>query len=220
MSESKTDQDALTEHLFFQDVGPDGVRYFSSLVAAIRDGRWASNRDLKTGALLNNGKGHGSWLGTLAYFTALDQIGTCFSIKGKKADGLTGIKAALLRFTDLDQLTRDALYALRCSFAHDYSLFNISRNSKKPELTHRFTVLADPEYPLVKLAPKQWNGDLYDHAAEVFTLVNLLKLCDLVEQIYANLIELSTKNELRIILSDGSKELLEKYGHAIVKIPR
>lgn len=211
-----TEREAIENHLFYQEPDPRrNVYYFSSLIGAIRDAREATGRNLKTGEKII-GKPHGSWLGALGYFTVLDQVGTCFKEKKAPVDKLRGVTAALTRFSNLEETVVDALYALRCSFAHDFSLFNF--NKKKASLCHRFTLVADPAYPLIVLPETCWDGDSYDDRPAVFTLVNLLAFGDVVEAIYARLLELAEMNDLDIILKDGARELLAKYSHALVQI--
>lgn len=210
-----TEAEILEQHLKYQE--PDQTsrfRYFSSLTAAVRDARHATRRELDTGQKIP-GESHGSWLGALGYFTVLDQIGTCFREKDKSRISSKGVVAALEHFTELNQSVANALYALRCSFAHDFSLFNFNKN--KANLCHRFLVVADSETPLVVAAKRTWNGDPFDDSPEVFTLINLEAFGDLAEAIYNRLLQLAESKRLEINLKYGSRELAAKYAFAIFK---
>ena len=92
-------------------------------------------------------------------------------------------------FTELTALEIKALYALRCAFAHDYSLQNISRQD--PTLTHRFAVGVGATAKLISLPSKPWSGDPKTIGTETQTTVNLEALGDLVEEIVIRLCDLA-----------------------------
>jgi hypothetical protein len=70
----------------------------------------------------------GCWLGALGYMVMLDQIGECFRPTDADSPGAGTpdfIKALTYFADEVRDPERQALYALRCCFAHDYSLVNI-----------------------------------------------------------------------------------------------
>jgi hypothetical protein len=203
----------IKNHFFLSE--PDaatGTQHFSSLTGAIRAARETTGRDVSTGEK-KTGEPHGNWLGVLGYFTVLDQVGSCFQ-RISSSSSSKGVPSALKQFTNLNQADIKALYALRCSFAHDFSLFN--KNEKRPDLWHRFVVLANNEYPLIKLPEKPWDGDIFTDSPDVFTVVNLEKLGDLVEDVFRTLIELAKDNKLQTRSKCDPNEISAKYWHSVV----
>lgn len=183
----------------------------SGFVAALRDARLATGRDPSTGAKLPDRRDLlGPWLGAVGYMTLLDQIGSCFQPKGQAAVKGNTIRQALSRFTSLDDQRIDAIYALRCAFAHDYSLYNSNR--KNPGLTHHFAVGIGGSNDLVILPKTRWGGDYKRKNDDTKTTVNLEVLGDLVEEICRKIIELAARKELEIVLPGGAQELISRYG--------
>lgn len=187
-----------------------GVLVFSGFVHALQEARSITNRDSTTGQKLPNTAGkHGSWLGAIGYFALLDQVGKCFKPKSvPRANGNT-IFQALKHFSSLPELEIDALYALRCAFAHDYSLYNI--NIGKPNLTHNFLVSQGNSTQVVFLSKVQWNGDLQNHHPDSKTSVNLEAFGDLVESVVQRIAVCHQASDLEILLSGGSDELIRRY---------
>lgn len=180
-------------------------------MGALRDARKFTKRDQDTGQKLSVDScgNHGSWLGSIGYLALLDQIGGCFKPKG--ASNISGncIIKALRYFSNIDQKEADAIYALRCSLAHDFGLFN--HNTKKPNLTHLFTLHQGPSGSVVTLPKIQWDGDYQNITPDNSTCINLEALGDLVEAIYLELLRLASNQELEIVLAGGAVELLTKY---------
>lgn len=188
----------------------------SAYIAAIRDARVATGRDADNGKKINPAC-HGNWLGAMGYLALLDQIGKC--LKPKFKDGLTSetyaIIKALSNFSDLNEYEKYAIYALRCSFAHDFSLFNIPKNNNKnkDKLLLHFVVVDGDTAPLVTFPDpgNEWNGELKDKSAKNRTLVNLEKLGDLIEEICRKIREYADLDELEITLDGGANELAYRY---------
>lgn len=130
------------------------------------------------------------------------------------AEKIMPLKKALFKalklFTLLNDDKIDAIYALRCSFAHDYSLFNIPTNGK-PSLFHYFQVHQGENGEVVYLPEVRWDGNHQNQTPQNLTKVNLELLGDLVEGICTNLKNLAEKDELEIMLTDGSDELIYRY---------
>jgi hypothetical protein len=157
-----------------------GTTVVSGFTHALSEARRVTGRDEKTGA-----KGtpslHGSWIGAIAYFALLDQISDCFKPKSAPLSNLKDLRRGLEHFTSLNALERDALYALRCAFTHDYSLYNIKRN--KPSLTHNFQVTRGASGPVISLPKNPWDGDYRTRNSSNQTTANLEAFGDLVEDL-------------------------------------
>lgn len=202
-------QNALLQHLASEPVTVEGHTVFSGFTAALRDARGATGRDSATGIIVNP-EHTCSWLGAVGYLILLDQIGTCFKPAGTgDVEGNT-INRALYYFTDLPETDRIALYALRCAFAHDYSLVN--EHPRSNERTHHFMILSDPNFPVVKHPPQPWNGDYALREQSNATIVNVRELGELLERIYRELVDLAKAGNLQVILPGGLTELTSRYG--------
>lgn len=207
-----TDNEAIKFHLtnFYNETF--GLIFFSGFCGALKDARKMTNRNIETGAKdTTNTFGHlGSWLGTIGYLTLLDQIGCCF----KRTNGpiiemnKSGIIKALKNFSNLGDNEINAIYALRNSFAHDYSLQNVSN---RHGLTHHFTVDNSNSKPAIILPRQNWNGFTNNKTSQNGTYVNLQALGDIVEKLILNIIELVDSNEIKIILPGGKDELIARY---------
>jgi hypothetical protein len=207
--------DEAVQRHFSYSISEDHIQLTSGFVAAIRDARLSTGRDVDSGIKVEH-KRHGSWLGALGYMALPDQVGKRFKPRSKgQVEDKRAIVRALRHFTNLGTEEIDAIYALRCGFAHDYSLVNI--NAGKPELTHHFLVYNGPGQ-VVTLPRKRWDGDYSHRTAENQTRINLEALGDLVEGVCAVLHELAQKDDLEIVLSGGSDELLRRYHFGIGEI--
>ena len=213
------EKQALELHLHFRQAQLSEIQYFSSFVAALRDARLATNRNVDTGEKLPE-QSHGSWLGAIGYVALLDQIGKCFKpkddTKGKPDRGDNPIARALHRFTSLPDDEIGALCALRCAFAHDYSLYNI--NPGKPKLTHRFRVSARST-PVVRLPKVRWDGDYAKCTPDNETNIGLEAFGDLVEGVCRKILDLPAGEQLKIVLKGGSDELVNRYAYCILPPP-
>lgn len=185
----------------------DGVTVESGFRHALNEARVATGRDPDKGSKTNP-QLHGSWIGAIGYFTLLDQISDCFRPKGVASSQYKDLRTALEHFTPLDAPKRDALYALRNAFTHDYSLYNIG----KPPLTHHFSVTRGAAIGAVVILPKTaWDGDYMNRVPDNQTTVNLAVFGDLVEDVVATILSLHTAGNLEIALKDGSDELVCRY---------
>jgi hypothetical protein len=183
-----------------------GVHIFSGFVHALKEARSETGRDTQSGTKLPSS--HGSWLGAVGYFALLDQVGKCFKPRNMTQRTGNAIQQALGHFTNLSANEIDALYALRCAFAHDYSLYNI--NQKNPTMMHNF-IVGQGASPLMTMARVPWNGDLQNQVADCKTSVSLEAFADVVEQVVQQIIACSQSNNLEILLPGGSDELVRRY---------
>jgi hypothetical protein len=202
-----TKQDAIKLHLLCKPMKMQGAVHSNGFWTALNDARAATKRD-RDGEKLP-GKKHGSWLGALGYMALLDQIGKCFRPQRKDTVEGNSIHKALTYFTTLGSADIEALYALRCAFAHDYSLINVNPNNG--HLTHRFHVWDGPSGSVVTLPKVPWDGNFETKSAENVTSVNLEKLGDLVEEICLMLRSLAEAKELELELRGGPDELMHRY---------
>lgn len=174
----------------------------SPYVAALQHSRHATNRNENTGEKII-GKKHNSWLGAIGYMIVLDIIGSNFSISVRKnkideiknelrPQKIPSLVKALGYFSNLPCKEIFALYALRCTFIHDFFLYN----NKNINYLHHFQV-TDGKGKVVTLPNIKWDGDLKNRNINI-TIVNLEALGDLVEEIHRKLLNFTRKNVLKI----------------------
>jgi hypothetical protein len=207
-----TDKEAINLHLTTSYINNGTWTFFSGFCGALKDARKMTGRNIETGAKdLTNTFGHlGSWLGTIGYLSLLDQIGGCF----KRKDGpivephKSGIIKALKNFSDLNDDKIDAIYALRNSLAHDFSLQNVGN---RPGLIHHFELDNSPTNPLIVLPTQNWDGRIESKTKQNLTKINLQAMGDTVELIVKQLIILNNTDKLEIILNGGKQELIKRY---------
>lgn len=177
MLDKTTMDDLITYHLSGSEneVSASTI-HKSSFSALLRDARSFTNRDIVTGEKIS-GSRHDGWLGLTAYLILLDQIGSCFNLIGGPRNNRNFLMP-LVQFSDLSIVECEAIYALRCSMAHDYSLCNKDRNRK---LWHMFELANSDSSPVVSLPNKPWDGN-YSNFNNM-TRIHVVALCDLVEDI-------------------------------------
>jgi hypothetical protein len=203
---------ALARHLITSPVDDpvSGLRYVSGFVAALGDARASSGRDENGVVVDEDVTGH--WLGAVAWMVLLDQIGTCFrhtppGTTPTAACGRSLLDALHWWYRELPEREAKALYALRCAFAHDYSLWN--KNSTDPELQHCFVVDRDP-VRFVHLATVQWNPP-DPPTPKNQTIVSLRRLGDVCEEIVSRVRKAAGDDEVEIMLPGGVTELEYRY---------
>ena len=193
MSKYNKKQTAILEYLKYP-WRKNNYIHKSSYMAVLIEARSSTKRNKRTGKKIKGD--HGSWLGALGYMVLLDLIGSIFSDKTKKNNKIksnsTFIKT-LKYFTNLSDDVIYALYSLRCSFAHNFTLFN--KNNQNPNLQHHFKVVSDSKSKLVILPKFKWDGIHKNKNGDNKTIVNLELLGDLVEDIHNIIIEI-TKIEI------------------------
>ncbi len=127
---ARSEQEVLDRYLGRPTAPPEGYEgvHESTLHAALRDCRRAQNRDEWTGHL-DPGCEADHFLGAVGYLCLIDQVSSAVGLRGGtyEADGLKTPYRALYDFTDLPVDVIEAMYGLRCSLAHDYSLVNKTR---------------------------------------------------------------------------------------------
>jgi hypothetical protein len=174
----------LDEYLAFDGVAVgDGFVRRSSFWAAVVDARNVSGRDKYTGEVVRP-SGTLAWIGAVAWLCFIDQVGS--ALKRTDLDSTTKkrwnkggraeqhFRRAVVQF--VPQVEDDdigALWALRCSLAHDYSLCNYV--PERPDLTHQFALIAEGNDDFQGLVRRDET-----------TLVNLWRLGDLGEHVRAS----------------------------------
>ena len=183
-----------------------GMKIDSGFVKALKEARKATGRATDTGEKID-GQEHDTWIGAIAYMALLDQISSCF--KPRNTPELPGksILKALAYFSKLPEPERQVLYALRCAFAYDYSLYN----KGKPTRTHYFNLVTGDGLPLVSMPKVPWTGDHKRKSHDNVTIVCLTAFGDLVEDICIKLINLAVNDQIEVVLPGGSDELLDRY---------
>lgn len=216
-----SDDDTISAFLTYHR-RPTGTYWGSSLIGVLRDARAATGRYLASGEVGLKPERSGSWLGAVGYMVMLDQIGECYrpANAGPLPKGTPDFIRALTYFAeDMPDPERQALYALRCCFVHDYSLVNIptAGNAEiKAQRQHHFLLGDDPApCPVVQLPAERWGGDLGYRPRRMATRVSLRRLGDLAESVYARLLDLHERRELRIALPGGAAELRARYAFMV-----
>lgn len=211
--------DFLNPHQPFRFMGS---RRYSTLIAAFRDCRMYTKREISSGNYnpkIEYGN-EGNWLGAIGYFTILDQIGSCYMPIGEPEPdkNTNSIKFAIEKF-GFDLINNDihklhALVALRNAFTHDFNLLNIPRNKSLANLQqHKFTVVAEVSDDwIVKLPEELWDGNIEEkdfYNTSDSTFVNLFGIGNLTELIFSRITELVQED--RIDLRIPILRLINKY---------
>ena len=224
MSPAPTPREIIAIHLSPHPTPlSNGLIYHSCLTAALTDARKVTGRALKTGIvnwkLMMEGGDPGSWLGAIGYMAIIEQIGTCYFPKSATRSlpdpNTNAFKRALYYFTNLPREHINALYSLRCSFVHNYTLLNReSDRGGKWINTYVFLLSGDEISPLIEHPPHPgWDGNLNGLTKSSHeTKINLRKLGDTAESIFILLCEMFSKDELEIALIDREDELLRRFG--------
>lgn len=177
------------------------IEHKSPYVAALIHARAATGRNVVNGEIVDK-KGTGNWLGAIAYIILIDHVGNFFSKSDSNIQDQRSFIKALKEFTELSDKEIYALYALRCAFAHTFSLINEGQGNEKELLHHYFSVTKGDEAVLVSLPPTPWDGVSKSRAKENATVVNLEKLGNLVEEIHLKLLGFSSEGKLNVHKKD------------------
>jgi hypothetical protein len=187
--------------------------------------------------VLENGKSflnQHSFIGLVNYLLVLDLIGEVFILKPLRLKELKlekiksdkmNIYKALKQFSSLIDKDIYTINALRNSLAHNYGLINIPDESKYYESSlHKFNLLNLENSALIKYPETKWetvksdNNDkksptkvnFKDKDEKSSTKVSPIKLQDLVEEVYQNLINELTNNNVELSIS-GIDELNARF---------
>lgn len=202
-SSTVSEEEAIQMYL---GVSPRFELSHSCFRAALVDARKFTGRNINDGSKLPDSK-HGCWLGALGYMALLDQIGTCLKPKGT-SEGGNDIEKVLKYFTSLGKDEIQAIYALRCAFAHNYSLAN---TNNRQDRQHVFTVCEGDWAPLVQLPIIPWDGVYQTVGRDNLTVVNLEAFGDLVESVCQEVCKQAEDGMLEIALPGSIDELLKRF---------
>ena len=184
-----TDQEFLQIYLTAkqQPASPPGVqpqpRHVSTFWAGLQNSRGTAGRDLDSGRVVS-AEHSASWLAAIGYLCWFDQVGTAIVLDGKLNPG-SSFLGALDRFSDLDEREREALYALRSSLAHDFSLINSKVASPRNPLRWHCFQLDPFDHPIF-FPPTPWDGVTYPPPE---TVVGLMWISDLAERVKAGVLQ-------------------------------
>ena len=183
-------------------------QYVSNFWSLVREARYVAHRDLETGSptyLEGERPQTVIWAASLLYMVLLDQIGSAFEPQGEPPADIRapGFKRALELFAprvvQLTSTEQDALYALRCSFDHDFSLVNQPDNQRHlARYAHLFRLVWSLDRPLVELPPNPWNGTINAFTTTDRTTINLKAFEELVEGVVSVIQELARADQLEL----------------------
>jgi hypothetical protein len=186
-----------------------GVNVVSSFWAVLRDARGVTGRNPDTGRL-EWPEHAATWLGAVGYLLFFNQVGGAIRPASAPATQSSepDILTCLRHFTPLKESEREALYALRCALAHNYSFVNQGR----PGLNHVFTLVPGTiNDAIVIVADPPWNGDFSTVHRAPRTVVNLLALAELGEMVAQYVVMVGSAGGLAVDPAVGYEELLTRY---------
>lgn len=159
---------------------------------------------------LNVSNGGTSWIGAIGYLCFLDQLGGALRRRDRTPTAANDLETALELFADLAASDRAALYALRCSLAHDYSLANLADNvgaGRRHLYRHHFQLWpARQREELVTLPTEPWDGNVWFVND---TQVDLGRLEDLAHLVRDEVLDLHHRGLL--ILALPAAEIRRRY---------
>jgi len=213
---TETEHEVLTRYLGPPEAVDHGGTQLvreSSLHAALRDCRPLQGRDLATG-MLPAREGASSWIGAIGYLCVVDQLSSAVRHVGASPRGPEARKKyrVLYDFTGLNSEVIEALYGLRCSLAHDYSLAN--PNHRHPARQHVFHLTGDPgEVANLPTSDRLRWGGKWSEEDDSFapTEVSLRAVGDLVEEVVSTVRIEHRAGNVEIALEGGSAEMIRRY---------
>lgn len=160
---------------------------------------------------------HAAWLAAVGVLCFLDEVGgAVHSTASSDASGPTDVEKALAHFTDVSPDDAVVLYALRCAFAHHYSLVNVGEGRRAEMLHHAFVLENDPRLEwLVQMPATRWDGkDMLD-LREKQTKVNLAQLFVVASTVRARVIELHDQGNLSLVKSAAGTRRRYIFTHGV-----
>lgn len=168
----------------------------SSYIAALKHARELGGRNPKSGEI-ENIKNLGSWPSACLYLTLIDHIGNIFGNQNKNSSSRISFLKALENFTNLGEEDRKVLYQLRCSFLHQFNLYNIGNDGYEDR---HFSVHRGA--PLIVFPKEKFDGDLRKISNDNATSVSLPEIANVVESMHEEIVALLEKNELVVNVLD------------------
>ncbi len=160
---------------------------------------------------------HAAWLAALGFLSFFDGVGgavrsTLVSDVAKTTD----VEKGLAHFTDVSPADALVLYALRCAFAHRYSLINVGKGSRAERLHHAFVLVDDPDQEwLVTMPTMSWGGqDMLDLRGRQ-TKVNLAQLFAVAGRMRSRVVELHEEGHLLLVNSSAETRRRYVFAHEV-----
>ncbi len=190
----------------------------SSFIMALKSARYCMGRDIETGKSFDDEAGgipavyamrdvivdnwmfdEARFMGMTMYLILLDQMGCVFALKDKIADrNESGVKYALECFSNMSKDECDAIYALRCTLAHNFGLATETRRGK----AYKFILSFDVNSPFVSLPAKEWNRDYSDKSDETSTTIGIYALCNEIESVVNKIYDAYERGNLKFKADD------------------
>lgn len=179
----------------------------SSFSAALREARSSTGRSLEDGVIIDSQKS-GNWAGACMYLILIDHIGEKFKRNGFVSNSTGAFILALQNFTGLSQDEIEILYQLRNSFLHQFNLYNFPQ--KKSYKKRHFVVHRGAQ--LITFPIQEFDGDLANITSNNATMVSLVEIGNLVEEMCSEITTLLNSDQLIVKTElDGTIFSLEEY---------
>lgn len=203
----------------------DGIFRESTLFAALRECRLFTKRNKETGEYNPECEFgfEGHWLGSIGYFSILDQIGSSFKPQniphpsGKYNSIQFAIESFGYDLLENDKKKLHALIALRNAFTHDFCLINIPENKKKYSLEKRRFSVGINYTEIVTLPLNDWEEDISQkniQNTKTVTKIDLLRFGNMVETIVSRVRYMAKNNMLDTLIDIPT--FMNKYTFVIL----
>lgn len=188
----------------------------STLILALRNARRFSGRDMSTG--IQTGFAHitdEDIFAAITHFLIVLDILGC-SIKNQvQCNCSNGIKRCLKMFSSLNKADINAMKSLRNTVAHNYGLATEApKKNNDPRYKFHISVLQQELFVHSKREFGSGFGkdDIYhDKSSDSDTVVGFEPLCNLVEQVYRNVISAYYRDEIELNNMSDYWELQSRF---------
>jgi hypothetical protein len=221
---SRAEENAAIQRFVFTCEADNDGTAVSTFRAVLRDARTLSRRTEDLGEPLTSRSDAptSEWAACLMYLIALELIGKVlrpnggrilFTKKRKRADE-PEISRAMRYFGQwITPLQREAIVALRNSFAHD---FGLSHRRGPRTRWHKFRLTSGESWVFpVYLPRRRWNGEYGAKSRGGPTIVNLPGLAEWVEEIVQRVEFAAQYGGLRLTAGMSIAELDSRFGFRV-----
>jgi len=192
---------------------------YSCLKIALKDARMISGRDFETGQVKNDFLqtensflSPYSFIGVINHLLILEIIGEIYKLKSFRTKKNNKIYSALAQFSDLNENDIDVIISLRNCLAHNYGLANIPYDSKEFNTKRHIFILSNTNHSKLIQYPKIiWDGDFKKKNSDMYTTISVLKLFDLIEIVYSDVILNIENGNMKVGLTGGINELKTRF---------
>lgn len=160
---------------------------------------------------------HAAWLAALGVLCFFDEVGGAVrSTLASDVAKTTNVEKGLAHFTDVSPEDALVLYALRCAFAHHYSLINVGKGQRAEMLHHAFVLVNDPDLEWLVTIPKmRWDGqDMLDLRGRQ-TEVNLARLFAVAGRLRSRVVALHEEGNLSLVNSSAETRRRYVFTHEV-----